>query len=358
MRGDLPDNLFMRPVNHPPLTFRHVVPWSGEETTMSGAETLVGVIDVGANTIHLAVVAVATDGSLRSLADETELARLGADVSATGNIGAQRMERAVNIIGAQLKRAQSLRPAVIFGVATEGVRAAANSAEFIARVERACALRLRLVTGEQEAALTYWGATWRWANEGGRQAVLDLGGGSIEIVVGERRRVEWRVSLPLGSGALTARHIHSDPPTGDELDAVRAEVSAALSAVTPPLPVARVAACGGTATTLPRLATAPRPGDLSAAHANDETILTRAAMEQTIMRLMRQPLATLATDTGVEEGRLRLLGPGAVALLGAMGRLGVASLTVSREGIREGVALAYAHGGDEWPALASVGAGW
>jgi exopolyphosphatase/guanosine-5'-triphosphate,3'-diphosphate pyrophosphatase len=325
---------------------------------MSVAEIIVGVLDVGANTIHLAVVAVAPDGSLRSLADETVLVRLGADVSATGRIGAQRMERALNVLAAQVELARSLRPAAILGVATEGVRAATNSVEFIERVERACGLSLRLVTGEQEAALTYWGATWRWANEATRQAVLDLGGGSLEIVVGQRRRVEWRVSLPLGSGALTARHIHADPPTDDELDAVRAEVAAALSAITPPLPVVRVAACGGTATTLPRLAAAPRPGEPASPHAEDVTTLTRDGMRQALSRLTRQPLAMLSAATGVEEGRLRLLGPGAVALLGAMECLGVSSLTVSREGIREGVALAYAHGGDEWPALASVGAGW
>ncbi|MGH2485803.1 MAG: Ppx/GppA phosphatase family protein, partial [Ktedonobacterales bacterium] len=313
---------------------------------MSSAETVVGMIDVGANTIHLAVVAVARDGSLRSLADETELARLGADVSASGGIGAQRMERAVSVIGAQVKLARSQQPAALLGVATEGVRAASNSAEFIERVERACGLRLRLVTGEQEAALTYWGATWRWADVAARQAVLDLGGGSLEIVVGERRRVEWRVSLPLGSGALTARHVHADPPTDDELDAVRAEVNAALSTICPPLPVARVAACGGTATTLPRLAAALRLGKASSSDANDATTLRRAGMEQTIALLTRQPLATLSAATGVEEARLRLLGPGAVALLGAMDRLGVTVLTVSREGIREGVALAYAHGGD------------
>ncbi|HEV2405801.1 MAG TPA: hypothetical protein VGR88_10120 [Ktedonobacterales bacterium] len=325
---------------------------------MSDAETIVGVVDVGANTIHLAVVAVAPDGSLRSLADETELVRLGADVSATGRIGAQRMERALNVIAAQVELARSLQPVAVLGVATEGVRAAANSVEFIERVERACGLPLRLVTGEQEAALTYWGATWRWANEATRQAVLDLGGGSLEIVVGQRRRVEWRVSLPLGSGALTARHIHADPPADVELDAVRAEVVAALTSITPPLPVARAAACGGTATTLPRLAAAPPPGESPSPHAEDVTTLTRDGMRRTLARLTRQPLAMLSAATGVEEGRLRLLGPGAVALLGAMECLGVSSLTVSPEGIREGVALAYAHGGDEWPALASAGAGW
>lgn len=325
---------------------------------MGVAETIVGVIDVGANTIHLAVVAVARDGSLRSLADETELVRLGADVSASGGIGAQRMERAESVIGAQVKLARSLRPAALLGVATEGVRAAANSADFIARVERACGLRLRLVTGEQEAALTYWGATWRWADADARQAVLDLGGGSLEIVIGVRRRVDWRVSLPLGSGALTARHIHADAPTGEELAAIHAEVSARLSTIHPPLPVARVAACGGTATTLPRLASAPQPAESSSPPADGEPTLTRAGMERAIAMLCRQPFATLSATTGVEDTRLRLLGPGAVALLAAMDCLGVPSLTVSHEGIREGVALAYAHGGDDWPALAASGAGW
>lgn len=321
---------------------------------MSAGETVVGVIDVGSNTIHLAVVAVAEGGRLRYLADETELVRLGEDVSATGAIGPERMARALGVLGTQVRQARQSQAEAILGVATEGVRAAANGADLIERAERECGLRLRLISGEQEAALTYWGATWPWAEETRRQAALDLGGGSLEIVIGEGRRIAWRVSLPLGSGALYARYVRSDPPTDGELAAVDAEVREAIAAIAAPLPVARIVACGGTATTVERLAAMM---GLERVFTPDETITVRT-MDETLDVLQREPSRALQAATGIDAARLRLVGPGAVALRGAVARLGGAGFCVSRAGVREGAALAFVQAGEEWPELAARGEGW
>ena len=336
---------------------------------MSSDETVVGVIDVGSNTIHLAVVGVSAEGRLRYLTDETELVRLGEDVSASGRIGPERMERAVAVISSQARRALECHVEAVLGIATEGVRAAANGDELFERVECECGLHLRLITGEQEAALTYWGATWPWATAPERQAVLDLGGGSLEIVVGERRRVMWRVSLPLGSGAVYGRHVHSDPPPVEELDAVAAETRDMLASVAPPLPVARVVACGGTATTLLRLA-AMRLAPSSAL--TGET-LTVGALDNALALLRQQPTEALQAATGIDQTRLRLLGPGAVVLRGALEWLGgwPSSLdAISREekgslacyvslaGVREGAALAFVQTRERWPELAAIGKGW
>jgi exopolyphosphatase/guanosine-5'-triphosphate,3'-diphosphate pyrophosphatase len=321
---------------------------------MSSGETVVGVIDVGSNTIHLAVVGVTEDGRLRYLADETELVRLGEDVSATGVIGPERMARALTILAAQVDRARACHAEMVLGVATEGVRGAANGAELIERAERECALRLRLVSGEQEASLTYWGATWPWAGKSERQAALDLGGGSLEIVIGEGRRIVWRVSLPLGSGALYARHVRSDPPAEGELVAVDAEVSEALATIVPPLPVARVVACGGTATSVERLAGVM---GLTRDFTPEETLTIRT-LDETLGLLRERSATTLQSASGIDQARLRLISPGAVALRGAVKRLSAGSFFVSRAGVREGAALAFAYAGDQWPELAARGEGW
>lgn len=315
---------------------------------------VVGVIDVGSNTIHLVVVAVGELGELRYLADETELARLGEDVSASGSIGPERMNRALATLAAQVRQARNCQPVTVLGIATEGVRAAANGSDLIERAERECGLRLRLVSGEQEAALTYWGATWPWARETQRQAVLDLGGGSLEIVIGEGRRIVWRVSLPLGSGALYARHVRSDPPTASELAAVDAEVRDALASVAPPLPVERLVACGGTATSVQRLATIM---GLSRAFRPDETLTIRT-LDETLALLHRDAASALRASTGIEEARLRLIGPGAVALRGAVEQLAAEGFIASRAGVREGAALAFVHAGERWPEVAARGEGW
>ncbi|MGZ3677678.1 MAG: Ppx/GppA phosphatase family protein, partial [Ktedonobacterales bacterium] len=176
-------------------------------------------IDVGSNTIHLTVGRPTPDGyDLEYLADELELVRLGADVSASGALGSERMRRAISVIQHQTEVARQHGAALVLGIATEGVRAARNGAEFIERVRVETGVVLELVSGEQEAALTYWGATSGLDRESegktvdAKRAVLDLGGGSMEIVAGEGSKVEWRVSLPLGSGAVHDRYAPADPP--------------------------------------------------------------------------------------------------------------------------------------------------
>ncbi|MBF6592430.1 MAG: hypothetical protein IVW57_18120, partial [Ktedonobacterales bacterium] len=128
-------------------------------------------IDAGSNTIHLVVAELTADGrDLRPLDDRLELVRLGADVSATGAIGAARAARAIEVIGTQAERARRLGAATVLGIATEGVRAATNAAVFLRRIAAETGVRLTLVTGEQEAALTYWGVTGDEAAPAGPRA--------------------------------------------------------------------------------------------------------------------------------------------------------------------------------------------
>src|SRR5262249_32354881 len=124
------------------------------------AKAPLAAIDVGSNTVHLIVARPTADGrDLEHLADELELVRLGADVSQTGVIGPERLARAVAAVRAQAAVARRRGAKVILGIATEGVRAAANGAELIEHVRAATGVTLELVTGDQEATLTYWGAT-------------------------------------------------------------------------------------------------------------------------------------------------------------------------------------------------------
>lgn len=315
-------------------------------------------IDVGSNTIHLVVARPTRDGrDLRYLADEQDLTRLGEDVSATGAIGAERQARAIAVIREQAALAKEKGASTILGIATEGVRAASNASAFLDAVREETGLRLAIISGEQEAALTYWGATSEYPDAGERRAVLDLGGGSLEIVIGAGPAILWRVSLPLGSGALHDHYAPTDPPVTDELEAVRSAVAEALRPLELPLPVASALACGGTATTLVVLAAraldeAPESGGA------EWQSLSHERLEALVVLLQRSPARDISARYGVDEARARLLGAGATVLLGALDRLGVKALRVSRRGIREGALLAYAHAGEQWLEVASAGAGW
>lgn len=334
-------------------------------------------IDVGSNTIHLTVARPTSDGyDLEYLADELELVRLGADVNASGGLGPERMQRAIGVIQHQAAVARQHGATLVLGIATEGVRAARNGAEFIERVRVETGVVLELVSGDQEAALTYWGATSglddgsEGSSGSAKRAVLDLGGGSLEIVAGERSRVDWRVSLPLGSGVVHDRYAPADPPTAEELARAHDAVREALDALNPPLPVSQLIVCGGTATTLAYLgAKAFPPTDASelapsgngAVNGGNGALLRELTRERLmqLLDLVRAKSAAQITETfRVEEARARLLGAGGVVLMATMERLGVDRLRVRKRGIREGALLAYAHVGTRWLELAASGEGW
>lgn len=322
-------------------------------------------IDVGSNTIHLVVAQPGADGrDLRYVADELDLTRLGEDVSATGSIGEERQERAIAVIRQQAALARAKDATAILGIATEGVRAAANAQAFLDRVRDETGVTLALITGDQEAALTYWGATSGLPASEERRAVLDLGGGSLEIVIGAGAAILWRVSLPLGSGAMHSQYAPADPPIPTELEAVRRVVAETLRPLDLPLPVVSALACGGTANTLAALAaraldTAPATDEAGAVGgAGSRRTLSRERLEALIALLQREPAAEISGRYGVDAARARLLGAGATVLLGGMERLGVRALRISRRGIREGALLAYTHAGARWREVAREGAGW
>lgn len=327
---------------------------------MSEVHQRLAAIDAGSNTIHLVVAEAVVGGfDLRTLDDRLELIRLGADVSETGAIGEERAARAIAAIRAQAARARELGVNTVLGIATEGVRAAANAGEFLRRVEAETGVRLELVTGDQEAALTYWGVTSGTDTSDARRVVLDLGGGSLEIVVGNGGAIEWRVSLPLGSGAIHDRYAPADPPVADELARARDVVAGVLQPLDVPLPIGMVLACGGTATTLVSLAAQA----LSAAktgEANESALrpLSRGQLDALVALLQSLPAAEVSRRYKVDEARARLLGAGAVVLLQTADWLGVDTLQVSRRGIREGALLAYLHAGERWLEAAALGEGW
>jgi exopolyphosphatase/guanosine-5'-triphosphate,3'-diphosphate pyrophosphatase len=329
-------------------------------------------VDVGSNTIHLVVARPTEDGrDLVTLADELDMTRLGADISAHGALSPERMARAIAVLKAQQERAASLGAYEFLLIGTEGVRAASNADEFLARVQREIGVTLQLISGEQEAALTYWGATSGLHGSDERRAVLDLGGGSMEVVIGEGTRILWRVSLPLGSGAMHDRYAPSDPPRATELDRVRQETTTQLAAGHPPLPVAHAIACGGTATNLAALAAGAlnisEPaglGSMGSSGASSETDtaqlgqLTRDQLEALASLLCATPAAELTRRYGIMDARAQLLGAGEGVLQAAIQQLGADTLAISRRGVREGTILAWLHAGDRWLDAAKDGAGW
>ncbi len=183
------------------------------------------------------------------------------------------------------------------------------------------------MSGEDEARLAFRGAAAMLEPETAARCrqlgVIDVGGGSSEVVVGAAPdRVGWWASVPIGSGALSDHWLHSDPPSRGELESARHEVAAALAGLAPPCPEVAVAV-GGSATSLGRVA---------------GPVLDAAAFERALAVLASEPAAAVAERFLIDPQRARLLPAGLLILQGAS-RLLEATIQVGRGGIREGVLL-------------------
>lgn len=177
-------------------------------------------IDVGSNTIHI-VVARCSPDTLEIIADELELARIGESVTATGKISPEKCQAALHTLKDYQALARQHGAEQIFVVATEAIRQASNSDEFIAQVKAETGLEMRLISGKAEATLTFFGATYE-AGTHEQIGVMDLGGGSLELVFAEQMRIAWRASVPVGSGWLHDHYLPGNPPTSDEREAAEA----------------------------------------------------------------------------------------------------------------------------------------
>jgi exopolyphosphatase/guanosine-5'-triphosphate,3'-diphosphate pyrophosphatase len=282
-------------------------------------------IDIGTNTTRLLVAEPGRDG-LREVLAQRVFTRVRDAQGADGTIAAEKLAEVVGVVAAQARAARGLGCAVVHAVATAAIRDAPNRGDLVAAVRRVAHVELEVLTPEEEARLAFCGAT-RTLRDGGAVdraiGVVDLGGGSTELVVGTARDgVSWWASVPVGSGTLVDAHLRADPLTLAELDAMRAQAADAFARVDAPSP-ALALAVGGSATSLRRLCGAR---------------LDPASLRAALDLLTRAPAAEVARTHDLDVERVRLL-PGALAVLERASAAFAAPLTVARGGLREGILL-------------------
>jgi exopolyphosphatase / guanosine-5'-triphosphate,3'-diphosphate pyrophosphatase len=279
-------------------------------------------VDIGTNTTRL-LVAERDGAGLREVVAVRRFLRLvpGDD----GAIAAEAMAELAAVVAAHVRLAQDHGVGEVRAVGTAAIRGARNRDELCAAVHRAAGVHVEILTGEQEAALAFAGALATLARPpGGPIGVIDVGGGSVELVTGTALGgVTWWTSLPIGSGTLAARHLRSDPPALDELAAVRAEIDAALAEVDTPA-AELVLAVGGSATTV----AAATGGELAP-----------ATIARVLSVLIAEPAAEAAKRLGLHVERVRLLPVGLLVLEAAWEAFGRVPLHVALGGLREGVVL-------------------
>lgn len=294
-------------------------------------ESPVAGIDIGTNSVRLSI----RERSGRELERHMHITRLGQGVDATGRLHPDAIERTLQVLRRYQVLCQQHAVGKFLVAATSAARDAHNRSEFFGPAHAIFGRELELLSGDEEASLSFRGATSDLPSSLAPFVVLDIGGGSTEFARGHREP-STSISLDLGSVRLTERCLHGDPPTPKELEDARAttlklleRASAAVDLVSP----ATWVGVAGTVTTLAALTLAQTEYDPGRTHGSE---LTRDEIERAFARLARVPVKERASLL-IQPARAGIIVAGALILLAIVDRFGVRSLRVSERDILDGL---------------------
>jgi exopolyphosphatase / guanosine-5'-triphosphate,3'-diphosphate pyrophosphatase len=305
---------------------------------MSEGTRRVAVIDIGSNSTRL-LVADVVDGRVTPIERRSTVTRLGRGVDLSGRLAAEAIEAACAAIDPYMATLRELGVEAVDAVATSAVRDAENGSAFIAELRERFALSARVLDGDEEARLTYMGATSEHLPEV-PTLVLDIGGGSTEMVVGEGREAAWHSSLQAGVVRHTERHLVADPPRAVELEALAADLRGLIETATVDAPRAEAGiAVAGTPTSLAAIELELDPYDPKRVHGH---VLKLKSIQRMLSRLAAVPLAERREIRGLHADRAPTIVAGVVILVETMRAFELDQITVSEHDILYGAAIAIA----------------
>jgi exopolyphosphatase/guanosine-5'-triphosphate,3'-diphosphate pyrophosphatase len=303
----------------------------------------VGVVDIGTNSTRL-LIADVEDGAIDELDRRSEVTRLGQGVDVSGRLAQEAMGRVFATLGAYRDAldAADVPADARVAVLTSAARDAANGGDFADRVRDDYGLDARTLSGEEEAQLTFSGATHgRDPQDTTPLLVFDIGGGSTELIVGAAggKAPSFHVSLQAGVVRQTERHLHRDPPPPHELQQLADEVRATIEAGVPEVVLASAASAvgvAGTATSLAAIDQELDPYDPRRVHGY---VLELAEVELLLARLAQMPLERRRAVRGLHPDRAPTIVAGAAILLEVLRAFDLRSAEVSEHDLLHGVAL-------------------
>ncbi len=317
----------------------------------------VAAIDCGTNSLRLLIADV--DPASHVLTDierRMEIVRLGQGVDATGMLAPEALERTFAVLAEYSRDIQAAGAAAIRMVATSATRGASNAADFTRGVQETLAISPEVISGDEEARLSFGGATAEFAADSSGPAlappylVVDIGGGSTEFVLGGAPGVDtgWppaglaAISVDIGCVRLTERHLHSDPPAEAEVKGAIADIDAALDDVAAAIAVqdARtVVGLAGSVTTVAAIALGLQHYDPGRTH---HARISADSVHAVTAQLLSQTRQERAAIGSLHPGRVDVIGAGALVLDRVLARFGFAELVVSEHDILDGIAWSIA----------------
>jgi exopolyphosphatase / guanosine-5'-triphosphate,3'-diphosphate pyrophosphatase len=304
----------------------------------------VAAVDCGTNSIRLLVADVAGEGVGATLTDvhrEMRIVRLGQDVDRTGRLAPEALDRTRAALADYARTVAETGAQQVRLVATSATRDAQNRADFVALVRAELGVAPEVVSGAEEAALSFTGAASVLGDLSGGLLVADIGGGSSELVRGGDGPLRAH-SMDIGSVRMTERHLHDDPPTAAQVRAAEDDIRTAVAAarmdvpLDPAVPVVGVA---GTVTTVVAMVLGLTRYESDRLHG---AVVSTAAIGETAHRLLTMTRDERAAVPVIHPGRVDVIAGGALILRTVLDEIGSAQLTASEHDILDGIALGMA----------------
>jgi exopolyphosphatase/guanosine-5'-triphosphate,3'-diphosphate pyrophosphatase len=314
----------------------------------------VAAVDIGTNSTRL-LVADVEDGRIADVERETRVTRLGEGVDERRRLLPVPIARVRNVLTDYRRTLENLGAERTLAIATSAIRDAENGEAFLGEIEWSYGFATRLLTGHDEALLMFRGVTAERELDSG-VVIVDIGGGSTELVAAEPDGVRWHESLDIGSVRLTERFLHGDPPPHDELDACAGAVRALLAERLPDeIRSGTTSAIGvaGTITSLAALALGLEEYDRDRVHGS---VLSAEALAEQLDRLAAVPLAERRALRPLDPERAPVIVAGALIAREVLSFFGVDALEISERDILDGAALAAAELPEEEEGAAPPGA--
>ena len=307
----------------------------------------VAAIDCGTNSIRLLIADIdAERAALTDIAREMKIVRLGEGVDRTGRLSEAALDRTIGALREYAEFITRLSPAAVRMVATSATRDAENAQDFVDRVKEVLGVAPEVVTGDEEARLSFTGATRELAGTAPAQGgdcpppylVTDIGGGSTEFVLGGPEGVGGARSVDIGCVRMTERHLRGDPPSAAEVTAATADIDGALALVAGSVPVTAartLVGLAGSVTTVAGIALGLESYDPTRIH---HSRIPAGRVHAVTSQLLAQTHSARAAIGVMHPGRVDVIGAGALVLDRIMTVFGFAEVLVSEHDILDGIA--------------------
>ncbi|MFQ5638804.1 MAG: Ppx/GppA family phosphatase [bacterium] len=295
-------------------------------------------IDIGTNTALLLVAEISADGTISPLYEQEEIVRLGEDVDKNKNLKPVAMERVKRALIQYRKIIDDIQVDELMISGTSAVRDAGNREELLSQIQAVAGVEMQVLSGKQEAALTFFGALSNKPELQDRIFLVDIGGGSTEFILGDQTNIFFAESLDIGSVRLTEKTIHSDPVCDTDLHAMRQVIKQGILSISEHLKT-QCEHFVGVAGTMTTLAAMQQKMESYRPELVDNTVLTLAQITDMIERLQSTTLAARQKIPGLRKERADVILAGSIIVQEVMEHCHFQEVVVSDRGLRYGLLL-------------------